>query len=216
MVGPKKQLALGCMGGKAAGTMKKPEVLPKEPDPLPYKLEYTADLRCEKQTELVPVCHQCKSCVLSWKISSTREWFLRASNISQRRFLVGIIKRFKNQELLMYVWNLIQSVTDSKEFTYSRSCVTSSFPAPSTLDRALDPQRLAQSMTSLWKWFLNACFWTKANYTLFLLQMCDSQLVLVAASLIRVLLTQKKAKKGKAGNTVCGGLVGAILGLKKA
>ncbi|KAJ6660463.1 hypothetical protein lerEdw1_017887 [Lerista edwardsae] len=178
--------------------MKKPPVVLRELEQLSFKLEYTPDLRCEKQTDLVPVCHRCKSCILSWKIFSTREWFVRASHSSQRQFLVGIIKRFKNQDLLTYAWNLLQSVANGKDFTYSRSCVSSTFPAPSTLDRALDPQQLAQSMASLWKWFLSASFWSKANYTLLLLQMCDSQLVFLAASLIRILLTHKKTKKAKA------------------
>ncbi|XP_066468982.1 F-box and WD repeat domain containing protein 10B [Tiliqua scincoides] len=178
--------------------MKKPLVLPREPELLSYKLEYTPDLRCEKQTDLVPVCHRCKSCILSWRVFSTREWFLRASHGSQRQFLVGIIKRFKNQDLLVYAWNLLRSVTNSKEFTYSRSCVTSSFAPSLALDRALKPQQVAQSMASLWKWFLHASFWTKANYILLLLQMCDSQLVLMAVSLIRILLSRKKTKKVKA------------------
>lgn len=182
--------------------MKKPPVVLRELEQLSYKLEYTPDLRCEKQTDLVPVCHRCKSCILSWKIFSTREWFVRACHSSQRQFLVGIIKRFKNQDLLMYAWNLLQSVTNSKDLTYSRSCVSSTFAPPSTLDRALDPQQLAHSMASLWKWFLSASFWSKANYTLLLLQMCDSQLVFIAASLIRILLSYKKTKKAKAGNTV--------------
>ncbi|KAJ7316130.1 hypothetical protein JRQ81_002292 [Phrynocephalus forsythii] len=160
------------------------EVVPKI---LEYKLEYTPDLRCEKQTDLVPVCHRCKSCILSWRTFSTREWFLRASHASQRQFLVGIIKRFKSQDLLNYTWNLLQP-TNSKDFIYSRSCANSSLTACSALDRVLDPQELEQSMADLWKWFLNASFWTKANYILLLLQMCDPQLLLMASSLIRLLL----------------------------
>ncbi|XP_042305977.1 CMT1A duplicated region transcript 1 protein isoform X2 [Sceloporus undulatus] len=167
----------------------RPPVEPVVPEILEYKLEYTPDLRCEKQTDLVPVCHNCKSCILSWKTFSTREWFVRASHASQRQFLVGIIKRFKSQDLLNYAWNLLRP-TNAKDFTYSRSCVSSSFMVSSTLDRALDPQKLEQSMASLWKWFLHASFWTKANYLLLLLQMCDSQLLLMAASLIRILLSQ--------------------------
>lgn len=178
--------------------MKKPPVVTRELELLSYKLEYTPDLRCAKQTDLVPVCHRCKSCILSWRIFSTREWFVRASLCSQRQFLVGIIKRFKNQDLLMYAWNLLQSVTNGKDFTYSRSFASSTFSPPSTLDRALDPQQLVHSMASLWKWFLSASFWSKANYTLLLLQMCDSQLVFIAASLIRILLSHKKTKKAKA------------------
>ncbi|KAH0629569.1 hypothetical protein JD844_011736 [Phrynosoma platyrhinos] len=125
----------------------RPPVVAVVPEILEYKLEYTPDLRCEKQRDLVPVCHSCKSCILSWKTFSTREWFVRASHASQRQFLVGIIKRFRSQDLLNYAWNLLRS-TNAKDFTYSRSCVSSSFTT-SSLDRALNPQKLEQSMAAL-------------------------------------------------------------------
>lgn len=166
--------------------MKTPSVAEVEPE---YKLKYTPELRCEKQTDLVPVCYSCKSCILSWKIFSTREWFVRASQVTQRTFVVGIINRFESHDLLKYSWNLLQAI-DTKDFTYSRSCVSSIFRASSALDRAMDPQKLAQSMADLWQWFLGASFWIKANYTLLLLQMCDPQLLLTAATLIRILLTE--------------------------
>uniref|UniRef100_A0ACB8EJL8 Uncharacterized protein n=1 Tax=Sphaerodactylus townsendi TaxID=933632 RepID=A0ACB8EJL8_9SAUR len=159
------------------------------PDLLEYKIDYTPDLRCEKRTDLVPVCHSCKSCILSWKIFATQEWFMRASSITQRQFVIGIIKRSRNQDLLKYTWNFLKSVYN-KDFICSHSSVPSSFLAPSTMDRALNPQTLKKSMSDLWKWFLNASFWTKANYTLLMLQMCNSQLLFMAASLVRVLLTK--------------------------
>ncbi|XP_013908237.1 PREDICTED: CMT1A duplicated region transcript 1 protein-like, partial [Thamnophis sirtalis] len=152
-----------------------------------YKLKYAPDLRCEKQTDLVPVCYRCKSCILSWKIFSTREWFVRASQATQRTFVMGIINRFESYDLLKYSWNLLQAI-DAKDFNYSRSSVSSTFRASSALDRAMDPQKLAQSMADLWRWFAGTCFWTKANYILLLLQMCDSKLLLMAATLIRILI----------------------------
>ncbi|XP_058025643.1 F-box and WD repeat domain containing protein 10B [Ahaetulla prasina] len=169
--------------------MKTSSVAEDEPDILQYKLKYTPDLRCEKQTDLVPVCYRCKSCILSWKIFSTREWFVRASQATQRSFVLGIINRFESHDLLKYSWNLLQAI-DTKDFNYSRSSVSSTFRASSSLDRAMDPQKLAQSMADLWRWFEGACFWTKANYILLLLQMCDSHLLLMAATLIRILLTE--------------------------
>ncbi|XP_077183645.1 F-box and WD repeat domain containing protein 10B [Paroedura picta] len=165
------------------------------PELLEYKLDYSPDLRCEKQTELVPVCQSCKSCVLSWKAFATREWFMRASSATQRQFVVGIIRRFKNHDLLKYTWNLLKS-TYSKDFVYSRSSITSSFQTSSSLNKALNPRTLHQSMSDLWKWFSNASFWSKANYMLLLLQMCNSELLLMAASLIRILLV-KEAKISK-------------------
>lgn len=179
------------------------------PDLLEYKLDYTPDLRCEKQTDLVPVCQSCKSCILSWKIFETQEWFKRASSFTQRQFVVGIIKRFKNQDLLKYAWNLLKS-TYSKDVIYSHSHMTSSFQTSSALNRALDLQALKQSMSDLWKWFSNGSFWTKANYILLLLQMCDSELLLMAASLIRILLDKdaKTSQNLTIGNYEGGGEIG--------
>uniref|UniRef100_A0A8C6YD23 CMT1A duplicated region transcript 1 protein n=1 Tax=Naja naja TaxID=35670 RepID=A0A8C6YD23_NAJNA len=163
---------------------------------LEYKLQYTPDLRCEKETDLVPVCYRCKSCILSWKVFSTREWFARASQATQRTFVMEIINRFQSHDLLKYSWNLLQAI-DTKDFAYSRSCVSSTFRAASALDRAMDPQKLAQSMADLWKWFEGSCFWTKANYILPLLQMCDSKLLLMAATLIRILLGEHETAMEK-------------------
>ncbi|XP_070595825.1 F-box and WD repeat domain containing protein 10B isoform X2 [Erythrolamprus reginae] len=169
--------------------MKTPSVAEDEADILEYKLKYTPDLRCEKETDLVPVCYRCKSCILSWKIFSTREWFVRASQGTQRTFVLGIINRFESHDLLKYAWNLLQAI-DTKDFTYSRSCISSTFRPSSALDRAMDPQKLAQSMADLWRWFVGASFWSKASYVLLLLQMCDSPLLLMAATQIRILLSE--------------------------
>ncbi|ETE64942.1 F-box/WD repeat-containing protein 10, partial [Ophiophagus hannah] len=199
-----ENLFMGCRGDgkhryiraiRQIAVMKTPSVEEVEPD-LEYKLQYTPDLRCEKETDLVPVCYRCKSCILSWKIFSTREWFVRASQATQRTFVMGIINRFQSHDLLKYSWNLLQAI-DTKDFTYSRSCVSSTFRASSVLDRAMDPQKLAQSMADLWRWFGGSCFWTKANYILLLLQMCDSKLLLMAATLIRILLGEHETAMEK-------------------
>uniref|UniRef100_A0A8C0G7X1 F-box domain-containing protein n=1 Tax=Chelonoidis abingdonii TaxID=106734 RepID=A0A8C0G7X1_CHEAB len=167
----------------------------KDQESLEYRLDCAPDLRCEKKTDLVPVCQICETCVLSWRVFSTKEWFLRASNVSQRKFLVGIVKRFNSLDLLNYAEKVLQT-TYGKDFTFSRSRITPSLKEDMTTsasDRALNTVTLEKAMSETWKWFKNSSYWTKANYTLLLLQMCNPKLLFIAANLVRVLLVREQS-----------------------
>uniref|UniRef100_A0A674J405 F-box domain-containing protein n=1 Tax=Terrapene triunguis TaxID=2587831 RepID=A0A674J405_9SAUR len=162
---------------------------------LEYRLDCAPDLRCEKKTDLVPVCQICETCVLAWRVFSTKEWFLRASDVSQRKFLVGIVKRFNSLDLLNYAEKVLQT-SHGKDFTFSRSRITPSLKedmTTSTSDRALNIVTLEKAMSETWKWFKNSSYWTKANYTLLLLQMCNPKLLFIAANLVRVLLVREQS-----------------------
>uniref|UniRef100_A0A8C4YAS6 F-box domain-containing protein n=1 Tax=Gopherus evgoodei TaxID=1825980 RepID=A0A8C4YAS6_9SAUR len=172
----------------------------KDQESLEYRLDYAPDLRCEKKTDLVPVCQICETCVLSWRVFSTKEWFLRASNVSQRKFLVGIVKRFNSLDLLNYAEKLLQT-SQGKDFTFSRSRITPSLKEDMTTsasDRALNIVTLEKAMSETWKWFKNSSYWTKANYTLLLLQMCNPKLLFIAANLVRVLLVREQSATDRA------------------
>uniref|UniRef100_A0A8B9QC31 F-box domain-containing protein n=1 Tax=Apteryx owenii TaxID=8824 RepID=A0A8B9QC31_APTOW len=151
-----------------------------------YSLYSAPSLRCGKETDLVPVCETCETCVLAWRIFSTKEWFLRAGALTQRKFLLGIIKRFDSFSLLSYIERLLR-VTQEKDFTYVRSQISYSLRDRNTFSSngALDPQRLEQEMQGTWWWFADSSYWTKANYTLLLLKLCDAKLLFTAADLVR-------------------------------
>ncbi|KAM7145339.1 F-box and WD repeat domain containing protein 10B [Macrochelys suwanniensis] len=171
----------------------------KDKESLEYRLDSAPDLRCEKKTDLVPVCQICETCVLAWRVFSTKEWFLRASDVSQRKFLVGIVKRFNSLDLLNYAEKVLQT-SYGKDFTFSRSRITPSFKednTTSTSDRALNTVMLEQAMLETWRWFKNGSYWTKANYTLLLLQMCNPKLLFIAANLVRVLLVREQNASSK-------------------
>uniref|UniRef100_K7FNG6 F-box domain-containing protein n=1 Tax=Pelodiscus sinensis TaxID=13735 RepID=K7FNG6_PELSI len=168
---------------------------------LEYRLDSAPQLRCEKKTDLVPVCQSCETCILAWKVFSTKEWFLRASNASQRKFLVGIVKRFNSLDLLNYAEKVLQSA-HGKDFTFSRSRISPSFredptASTSTWDRALNTEMLEQAMLETWKWFRHGSYWTKANYTLLLLQMCSPKLLFMAANLVRVRLLREQSASSR-------------------
>uniref|UniRef100_A0A2K5NYY0 F-box domain-containing protein n=1 Tax=Cercocebus atys TaxID=9531 RepID=A0A2K5NYY0_CERAT len=149
---------------------------------------------CEKGTDSIPLCQKCETCVLAWKIFSTKEWFCRINDISQRRFLVSILKQLNSLYLLHYFQNILQT-TQGKDFIYNRSRIDLSKKerkvAKSFLNQMLD-KTVEQKMKEILYWFGNSTHWTKANYTLLLLQMCNPKLLLTAADVIRVLFLREQ------------------------
>ncbi|XP_043855519.1 CMT1A duplicated region transcript 1 protein [Dromiciops gliroides] len=157
---------------------------------LEFRLDCAPDLRCEQKNEHIPVCQKCETCVLAWKIFSTREWFCRISERYQQKFLVRILKRLKSLELLDY-FEKILSTSQGKDFTYFR-CRT-------IVDRKIDhkitcsiikkvDEKVKDAMLHTLQWFGNSSYRTKAHYTLILLQWCDSRLLFIAACVIRFLI----------------------------
>nr|XP_054392208.1 F-box and WD repeat domain containing protein 10B isoform X7 [Pongo abelii] len=161
---------------------------------LESRLKNAPYFHCEKGTDSIPLCQKCETCVLAWKIFSTKEWFCRINDISQRRFLVGILKQLNSLYLLHYFQNILQT-TQGKDFIYSRSRIDLSKKegkvVKSSLNQMLD-ETVEQKMKEILYWFANSTQWTKANYTLLLLQMCNPKLLLTAANVIRVLFLREE------------------------
>ncbi|KAM7333572.1 hypothetical protein ACRRTK_006892 [Alexandromys fortis] len=160
------------------------------------RLKQALYFRCERGLDWVPVCQKCETCVLAWKIFATKEWFRRVSDISQRRFLVSILGQLNSLYLLHYFQNILQT-TQGKDFIYNRSRTKFSRKegkeekvVKSALNQMLD-KTAEQKMKEILYWFGNSTHRTKANYTLLLLQMCDSKLLLTAADAIRVLFVKE-------------------------
>ncbi|KAM5135252.1 F-box/WD repeat-containing protein 10 [Mantella aurantiaca] len=161
------------------------------------KLRLASDLRCENRTSTVPLCQACETCVLSAKVAATKEWFPRAGDNSQRRFLFGVIRHMKSADLLTYVEKALQPAL-GKDFTYSRSRINPSLAqdlGTASSDRALNRQRLLQFMAETWDWLKNGSYWTKANYALLLLQMCRPHQLHNAANLIHVLIVRQRQQR---------------------
>ncbi|XP_053423937.1 F-box and WD repeat domain containing protein 10B isoform X2 [Nycticebus coucang] len=150
--------------------------------------------RCEKGNDSVPVCQKCETCVLAWKIFSTKEWFRRVNEIWQRRFVVSILEQLNSLYLLHYFQNILQA-TQGKDFIYNRSRINLSKEGKvvksSSFNQMLD-KTVEQKMKETLYWFGTSTHRTKANYTLLLLQMCDPKLLLTAANVIRVLFLKER------------------------
>ncbi|XP_045634092.1 CMT1A duplicated region transcript 1 protein isoform X2 [Ursus americanus] len=149
---------------------------------------------CEKGDSAVPVCRKCETCVLAWKIFSTKEWFQRIGEGPQRRFLVSILEQLNSFYLLHYFQNILQT-TQGKDFIYSRSRVNLSRKEGKIVRSSLNQmlhKTVEQKMREILYWFRRSTPRTKAKYTLLLLQMCDPKLLLTAASVIRALFQRRR------------------------
>nr|XP_027811810.1 CMT1A duplicated region transcript 1 protein isoform X4 [Marmota flaviventris] len=155
------------------------------------RLKNAPYFRCEKGNDSVPLCQKCETCILAWKIFSTKEWFRRISSMSQRRFLVSILEQLNSLYLLNYFQNILQT-TQGKDFIYNRSRINLRMEgkAKSSLNQMLD-KTAEEKLSEILYWFGNSTHQTKANYTLLLLQMCDTKLLLMAADVIRVLFLRE-------------------------
>lgn len=157
---------------------------------------------CEKGNDSVFVCQRCESCILAWNIFSTKEWFQRVNEISQRRFLVSILEQLDSLYLLHYFQNILQT-TQGKDFIYKRGRINLSKEekiVKSSFNQMLD-KTVEQKMREMLHWFGTSTHRTKVNYTLLLLQMCNPKLLLTAADVIRALLQREWNKiSGKQGH----------------
>ncbi|XP_031824284.1 CMT1A duplicated region transcript 1 protein isoform X1 [Sarcophilus harrisii] len=157
---------------------------------LEFRFDFAPDLRCEQKAQYLPVCQKCETCTLSWKIFSTKEWFPRISEKSQKKFLIGILKRLKNLDLLDYFEKLLRT-SQGKDLTYFRCHAIVNRKADNKITcsfvKKMD-ERVKESMLDILRWFGNSSYRTKVSYTLALLQLCDSRLLFLAASMIRILI----------------------------
>ena len=160
---------------------------------LESRLKNALYFRCEKGNDSVPVCRKCETCVLAWKIFSTREWFWRVGAGFQRRFLVSVLQQLDSLRLLHYFLTLLQT-TQGKDLVYHRARVDLSRKEGkmirSSWNQTLD-ETVEQKMREALHWLQDSSQRTKANYTLLLLQMCDPGLLLTATDVVRVLFLRE-------------------------
>ncbi|XP_049633615.1 F-box and WD repeat domain containing protein 10B [Suncus etruscus] len=150
-------------------------------------------LSCENKADSFPMCQKCETCILAWRVFSTKEWFQRISEIAQRRFLISILVQLDSIYLLQYFQSILQT-TQGKDFIYNSSRINVSKEGKtvkSSLNQVLD-KTIEEKMKEILYWFRNSTHETKVNYTLLLLQMCEPKLLLTAASVIRNLFLKEQ------------------------
>ena len=160
-------------------------------------------LRCVN-TDKSTKCSECETCKLNARLREIKQWFPRLGDHSRKRFMLGLIQRTHSAELLNQVVKLLQPIL-YKDFTYSRSRTNPSLPTDTATlsgDRALDPKDVDHYIASTWSWFKDANYWSKANFALGILQMCDAHLLHTVGTQARTLLvSEAKAAEEFASKT---------------
>lgn len=160
-----------------------------------FNLGQATQLRCvnsEKSTS----CSKCEACQLIVKIREIKQWFPRFGDHSRKRFMLGLIQRTHSAELLAQVVKLLQPML-CKDFTYSRSRTNPSLQTDTTTlssDHALPTKELENFIITSWQWYGEANYWSKSNFALALLQMCDAHLLhTIGAQAQSLLISEVKA-----------------------
>ncbi|KAL2078689.1 hypothetical protein ACEWY4_026374 [Coilia grayii] len=139
-------------------------------------------------------CGNCQSCEVSSKLLTTTAWFLKAGDLTKRKFVVGVLARCKNSCILENIRDLL-NVTMGKDFTYARSRVKPGLPGDTShnsSDRALDPKLLRHEINQTWDWFIRSSDWTKSNYLMGIMSFCDTGLLHILGNLAHVLVVREK------------------------
>ncbi|XP_071953237.1 F-box and WD repeat domain containing protein 10B-like isoform X2 [Antedon mediterranea] len=156
------------------------------------------DLRCV-HSQVATTCGNCDSCQLGSKLIQTKEWFLRAGETTRQKFLLGMVQRSHSADLLRYIVNLLKPLL-CKDYTYARSRTNPSIIgdfAEFSSERALQKSDIEDAMQELWDWFIEAGYWSKANYMLGVLQSCNGDLLYKTATLARVMLANEQKVEEK-------------------
>ncbi|XP_076154839.1 F-box and WD repeat domain containing protein 10B [Alosa pseudoharengus] len=139
-------------------------------------------------------CGNCQSCVLSSKLLQTIYWFLKTGELTKRKFLSGVLARCENSGILENINNVLE-VTMGKDFTYARSRLKPGLSGDAShcsSNRALDPKILKDDIRQTWDWFSHSSNWTKSNYLMEMLSLCDTELLHILGNLVHVLLVREK------------------------
>ncbi|XP_033118488.1 CMT1A duplicated region transcript 1 protein-like [Anneissia japonica] len=158
-----------------------------------FNLGKAPELRCV-HSQITTTCGECASCTLGTKLIQTKEWFQRAGETTRQKYILGLIQRFHSADLLRYVVRLLKPLL-CKDYTYARSRTNASIIGDSaefSTDRALSKSDLDEAMQELWDWFLEAGYWSKANYMMGVLQNCNGDLLHRAGTLARTMLVNEE------------------------
>ncbi|XP_062599393.1 F-box and WD repeat domain containing protein 10B-like [Saccostrea cucullata] len=158
-----------------------------------FNIGKAQSLRCASSATAIS-CGECETCLLSDRMKNAKEFFPKLGSHSKKRFMLGLMRRFHSVDLLHQMVSLLQPLS-CKDFTYSRSRAAPSLDTDMTTfssDRAMDLMEVEQFITGTWMWFQKANYWTKANFALSLLQLCEISLLHTLSSQARTLLISEE------------------------
>lgn len=167
-------------------------------------LDYTCSRISSDEKSLANFCGQCNSCQIITYLNNLKHWFDRASHITLKKFLIGLVTRVNNIKIYKYLNDLLKPLTDSKDFVYARnkfipSCDEDHLKA--TNNRCLDGDYINKQINLVWNWYSNSNNYIKLNFMLSLLKKCDQALVSVIILQVKAILDSTQARINDIINT---------------
>jgi len=162
-----------------------------------FNIGNALDYTCNRNTSDVNFCGQCNSCQIINYLNNLKHWFDRASHITLKKFLIGLVTRVNNLKIYKYLSDLLRPLTDSKDFVYARnkfipSCDEDHLKA--TNNRCLDGDYINKQINLIWNWYSNSNGYIKLNFMLGLLKKCDQALVAIIILQVKTILDSTKAR----------------------
>ena len=162
-----------------------------------FNISDALDYTCNRNTADANFCGQCNSCQIINYLNNLKHWFDRASHITLKKFLTGLVARVNNLKIYKYLRDLLRPLTDSKDFVYARnkfipSCDEDHLKA--TNNRCLDGDYINKQINLIWNWYSNSNGYIKLNFMLGLLKKCDQALVSIIILQVKSILDSTKAR----------------------
>ncbi|XP_046584834.1 LOW QUALITY PROTEIN: CMT1A duplicated region transcript 1 protein-like [Haliotis rubra] len=177
-------------GSSLSSTMKHPQ---SNLETYEFNLGKAPELRCVF-SQKATVCGKCETCELNDRLKYVKEWFVRFGDHSQKRFMLGLMRRIHSINLLQQLVTLLQPLVN-KDFTYARTRTCPSLRTDTmtlSSDRSLSSSAVEYYITSTWDWFAKSNYWSKSNFALALLRLCDVHLLHILGTQARTLLISEE------------------------
>ncbi|KAK6187846.1 hypothetical protein SNE40_005781 [Patella caerulea] len=155
-----------------------------------YNLGRVIKLKCNSSEK----CGVCETCSLGSRVRLVKSWFSKLGDHTKRRFMLGLLRRIHSVDLLNQLVNILQPLVN-KDYTYARMRThpgIDSDIATLSSDHALPTCAVEYYITSTWDWFTDANYWTKANFAMAILQLCDANLLFMLYTQAKTLLVSEE------------------------
>ena len=159
-----------------------------------FNLNHALDYTCNNlalDSTANQYCGKCNSCQIITYLNNLKQWFDRASHITLKKFLLGLINRINNLRLLNYLNDLLSPLTECKDFVYARNKYLPSCEedhSKPTNNRCLDEAYVSKQIEQIWQWYSKANYFIKLNFILSVLNKCEQAIVFLVIIKIKSIL----------------------------
>lgn len=123
-----------------------------------FNINQALDYTCHRQLDndkAYDFCGTCNSCQIIKYLNNMKQWFYRASQMTIKKFLIGLLVRVNNVKIYKYLNDLLKPITESKDFVYARnkflpSCDEDHLKLAN--NRCLDNDYVNRQINFIWNW----------------------------------------------------------------